>query len=151
MDDQWLFVSGTPLEDYFQEQLLLQSYAPEVMRAVQEQLARIQEYPQTTNPRMVDGEPVHAVKTGSFPAGEGVTPVLLILYFLDHVRHLIHLMHVCKAADVDLGDGGSESESGGTLPVNLAQLREYRDRAAPEPIERVLRRVMAQMHRNHRH
>ena len=147
MAEQWLFVAGTRLHERFQEQLLVQAHATGVERVVKEKLRDIQQQPVTPNPVTFNGEPMHFVKTGRFVDGEVTIPKLLIVYYLDHVRYFIHLVHICDAADVTIGNTPSPSEA--DQPV--VQLREYRDRAAPEPIERMLRRVFAQTLRGESH
>jgi|GEM_PF-3910756 len=163
--NEWLFVSGTRLEDCFQEHLLALSVRYEIMRIVMEKLEDIRQHPVTPNPVIVDGEPVHAIKTGQFRTADGkVTPQLVILYILDHAHHFIHLMHICEAQTVDLGgpdgtsavptqtaplNGGGQND--GRMAGGVLREREYQERAAPEPIAKMLRRVLAQASRNRRH
>lgn len=141
------------MEDCFEEQLLLLAYAAEITRAVADKLEDIRQSPLTQNPVMIETTPVHVVKTGRFPiAAGGMTPQLLILYVLDHTRLLIHLMHIVEALAVDFETPPiTPTDEGPASPSSAPPLREYRDRAAPEPIERMLRRILAQSTRTRGH
>ncbi len=151
--DEWLFVSGTPLDDWFGQQLLALTDGHDIVRVVKEKLDAIQQSPVTPDPLIVNGEPVHIVKTGQFTTGaDRMTPALLILYVLDHANRFIHLMHITEARKVDLGTGSQENFSGEPGEELLSpHARDHYDRAGPEPVAHMLRRILAQASRLRRH
>lgn len=147
MDGEWVFATGTRLDDCFQQQLLLRTSSAAVRRIVMEKLEDIRRNPVSPNPYMLEHEPVHFVKTGRFVVGDITVSPLLIVYSLDHVNRLIYLIHICDAMDVDTsrGDAGTWVEERGH------GRREHGDRPSPEPLRRTLDRVIDDAARTRRH
>jgi hypothetical protein len=95
--EEWVFASGTRFEDCFQQQLLMEMHAKEVLRVVKDQLWKIKQDPRAGEIRIVDGEEVRVVKTGHFTLDGVTVEPLLLAYVLDYRQYLIHMLHICRA------------------------------------------------------
>jgi hypothetical protein len=149
MDGEWVFATGTRLDDCFQQQLLLRASSALVKRVVMEKLEDVRRNPVSPNPFMLEHEPVHFVKTGRFVAGEATVPPLLIVYSLDHVNRLIFLIHICDAMDVDTSADAAGSRW--AAERGLHGSLDHGDRPPAEPLPRTLDRVIDQASRQRGH